>query len=459
MSSNGSSYRPGGGYGQRNPRQSNYNNYSNHGGNGRYNNFNQNQNQQQGGYNNAYQRKPYGGARAPGASRGNYNSYGSNQGHSSYENKNQSNQLWMGDLDPNWDEAAIKKIWSSFGDTPVSVKIIRDKTGELEKPLYCFVTFATKTAVATAVQKNGLQIPGSPRTFKLNWASGGAGSYSAPGQDKNQTEFSVFIGDLGPDITELQLYKKFGDLYPNQVKGVKIMMNPTTRASKGFGFVKFHSAAPQKKALTDTTPIVIAGRTIRVGPAGNNQTTHSQSPTPQIEASQYSSIAMPQAQPSLNAYTDPYNTTIEVDGLSSGRVSDGELASYFVSFGSIVYCKIVDNVGYVKFYTRDEAETAMTFMYGLTINGCRIVLTWGKSKFNDTKTIKHEPELETKYLKAQKAPVMYGNGSNLVFSSLESADSSLLMVVDNEPHTVSDLDDIHVASKTNRDKLLSSALF
>lgn len=461
MSSNGSSYRPESGYGQQNSRQLSYSGY---GGNGRHNNYNQSQNNQQ--YNKTYQRKPYGQGNdrrgqgqgiGQGAPRGNYNSFNSNQNHS----QNQSNQLWMGDLDPSWDEVKIKQIWANFGDSPIAVKLIRDRTGDLDKPLYCFVTFATKAAVASAIQKHGLQIPGSTRTFKLNWASGGAGSYSASSgggtQDKNQVEYSVFVGDLGPDITELQLHKKFGDLYPNQVKSVKIMTNPTTKASKGFGFVKFHTGATQKKALTDTTPIVIAGRTLRVGPAGNNQfgtTVHSQSPVPQAETTQYASVAVPQAQPSLNAYTDPYNTTIKVKGISTGTISDGELATYFSSFGHIVYCKVVSDEGYVKYYTREEAETAMMFMYGTTINGCRVVLTWGKSKAN-----KHEPEIEPgKYTRAPKAPTMYGNSPNGVFSGARP-NAIALMLVDNEPHTVRELDDTHVSEKLTRDNLVKFALY
>lgn len=365
----------------------------------------------------------------------------------------------MGDLDPSWDEVKIKQIWANFGDNPIAVKLIRDKTGDLDKPLYCFVTFATKAAVASAIQKHGLQVPGSTRTFKLNWASGGAHSASSGGgfHDKNQVEYSVFVGDLGPDITELQLHKKFGDLYPNQVKSVKIMTNPTTKASKGFGFVKFHTGAAQKKALSDIVPIVIASRTLRVGPAGNNQfgsIAQSQSPVPQAETTQYASVAVPQAQPGLNAYTDPYNTTIKVKGLSPGTISDGELASYFISFGHIVYCKIVSDEGYVKYYNREEAEAAMTFMYGTTINGCRVVLTWGKSKAN-----KHEPEIEHgKYTRALKAPIMYGNNANGVFSGARPNANSL-MLVDNEPHTIRELDDTHVSEKLTRDNLVKSALY
>jgi hypothetical protein len=43
-------------------------------------------------------------------------------------------------------------------------------------------------------------MPGSERTFKLNWATG------LPGvQPKWEGEWSVFVGDLGREVTEGEL--------------------------------------------------------------------------------------------------------------------------------------------------------------------------------------------------------------------------------------------------------------
>ncbi|KAJ1569777.1 hypothetical protein HK096_001784 [Nowakowskiella sp. JEL0078] len=109
--------------------------------------------------------------------------------------------LWMGDLDPWMEETWIKQLWYSLGEN-VNVKMIRDKfTGG--NAGYCFVEFLTNASASKHVTTlNGTLIPGTNRVFKLNWASGGGLNDR---KDDRSPEFSVFVGDLGPEVTDYSL--------------------------------------------------------------------------------------------------------------------------------------------------------------------------------------------------------------------------------------------------------------
>ena len=177
----------------------------------------------------------------------------------------------MGDLDPRWNEQAIADIWSQIGESPVSIKIMKD--GREPGGGYCFVSFANANAVQTALTYNGSPIPNSSKHFKLNIASRGKNTATdIQRNSKPANDFSIFVGDLAMDVSEPILYEAFNSLFPDQVKQVKIMMDNSTRASKGFGFVRFFDANTQAKALTEANGMVVGSRAIRVGmAAGSNK--------------------------------------------------------------------------------------------------------------------------------------------------------------------------------------------
>lgn len=328
------------------------------------------------------------------------------------------NQLWMGDLDPSWDEDAIKKIWTSFGENPLSVKVIRDKFSDGKSPNanagYCFVTFATQNEVSSAVLKNGLPIPGSTRTFKLNWASGGNHSnlqdpkHTSRGSSKTDNDFSVFVGDLAPDVTEQMLFENFEAVYPNQVKQVKIMTDPVTRISKGFGFVRLESNQVQQRALKEMNGVTIGKKQIRVGIASGNASQNNDAGVPLELAPAQIQIAQPQPPPGPLA--DPNNTTVFIKGLA-GKFTDNEICSYFLSFGNIIFCELSydRNNCTIKYELRADAENALLFMYGATINGCRLHIGWGCSRKNEKMKVKFIPSSEKDYAPEEALPTTYGH--------------------------------------------------
>lgn len=295
----------------------------------------------------------------------------------------------MGDLDLRWNEQAIADIWTHTGITPVSVKMVRD--GREPGGGYCFVSFASAHEVQSALALNGSTIAGTSKSFRLNQASRGRNGPEGLRQNPSN-DFSIFVGDLGPDVSEPMLYEAFNSLLPGQIKQVKVMMDISTRTSKGFGFVRFFDSGTQRRALAEANGMVVGSRAIRVGmaassknPANSGQDVQPAQHNNLINTTQHSRNSNsneppsnPEILPKHARFSDPRNNTLVVHGLASA-VSESELASHFSLFGDLIYCTLSDDLdtGYIKYYHREDAQHALVAMYGQTINGSRVKVAWG----------------------------------------------------------------------------------
>ncbi|KAI9873048.1 MAG: hypothetical protein M1823_008018, partial [Watsoniomyces obsoletus] len=143
----------------------------------------------------------------------------------------------------------VRNLWFQMGEQ-VSVKMIRDKFSGSNAG-YCFVDFASPQAAAKALQLNGQPMPNSSRQFKLNWASGGG---LADRRDDRSPEYSIFVGDLGPEVNEYVLVSLFQSRFPS-CKSAKIMTDPLSGMSRGYGFVRF-SLPMFPEASADFMPLV-----------------------------------------------------------------------------------------------------------------------------------------------------------------------------------------------------------
>ncbi|EGW33018.1 uncharacterized protein SPAPADRAFT_60343 [Spathaspora passalidarum NRRL Y-27907] len=394
---------------------------------------------------------------------GTYNSYQSRQNvysqHSSRYTQDNQFQLWMGDLDSNWTEEAIDYIWASLVEKPVSVKIIRDKLNPT-KPGYCFVTFNNQKSVDLAMQRNGQPVPSSNKYFKLNYASGGGhgggqSRHAASGGDSSN-DFSMFVGDLGHEVSEALLFNKFNHKYPNQIKHVKVIIDPTTKKSKGFGFVRFLNGEALNRALQEMNGVEIGSKAIRVGLASGASVDIQKGPTSSQGTVDYRRVVVPQPQPDLNQYTDYDNTSLVIKGLAS-KFTERELEMYFIGFGDLIHCKLSSDfqTGYIKYYLRSSAESAILYMHGSTINDCRLTINWGKPD---------ESETTTSYEKSSKPPlIFYSNEyNNIRLDKLdkEQVSTAIAQRLDgSEIKSINQTNQLYIQSKLNRDKILNSSLY
>ena len=245
---------------------------------------------------------------------------------------------------------------------------------------------------------NGQVIPNSVRQFKLNWASGGG--LADRTRDDRGPEYSIFVGDLGPEVNEYVLMSLFQSKFTS-TKSAKIMSDPISGLSRGYGFVRFADEGEQQKALTEMQGVYCGNRAMRISTATpkNRGVGAAQPMTAGMPGmpgapggmggmgGMYAMGAPPMGyygmpQP-MNQFTDPNNTTVFVGGLS-GYVTEDELRSFFQGFGEITYVKIPPGkgCGFVQFVQRHAAEMAINQMQGYPIGNSRVRLSWGRSQNN-----------------------------------------------------------------------------
>ncbi|KAJ5659054.1 hypothetical protein N7507_005505 [Penicillium longicatenatum] len=294
--------------------------------------------------------------------------------------------LWMGELEPWIDENFIRNLWFQMGEQ-VNVKMIRDKFSGSNAG-YCFVDFSSPAAAAKALSLNGTPMPNTNRVFKLNWATGGG--LADRSRDDRGPEYSIFVGDLGPEVNEYVLVSLFQSRFPS-CKSAKIMTDPISGMSRGYGFVRFSDETDQQRALTEMQGVYCGNRPMRISTATPKNkgpgvaTNMGGMPGP---AGMYPPMNGPPmgfygAPQPMNQFTDPNNTTVFVGGLS-GYVTEDELRSFFQGFGEITYVKIPPGkgCGFVQFVQRHAAEMAINQMQGYPIGNSRVRLSWGRSQNN-----------------------------------------------------------------------------
>ncbi|KAF8866507.1 RNA-binding domain-containing protein [Acephala macrosclerotiorum] len=304
--------------------------------------------------------------------------------------------LWMGELEPWIDENFIRSVWFGMGES-VNVKMIRDKfSGNAG---YCFIDFSSPAAAAKALSLNGSMIPNTSRPFKLNWASGGGlADRRSESRDDRGPEFSIFVGDLGPEVNEYVLVSLFQARFPS-CKSAKIMTDPISGMSRGYGFVRFADEQDQQRALTEMQGVYCGNRPMRISTATPKNKSGGGGPAgmpmqggmggQQMAAPGMYGMGAPPplgyygAPQPMNQFTDPNNTTVFVGGLS-GYVTEDELRSFFQGFGEITYVKIPPGkgCGFVQFVQRHAAEMAINQMQGYPIGNSRVRLSWGRSQNN-----------------------------------------------------------------------------
>ncbi|KAJ2665501.1 hypothetical protein IW148_001622 [Coemansia sp. RSA 1199] len=331
-------------------------------------------------------------------------------------------QLWMGDIEAWMDEECICQIWARMGEI-VSVKMIRDRlTGGPAN--YCFIELsAAADAERMLAMYNGKPMPlPFDRPFRLNWASGapvgaqfssaipapaytgqgtsllggpqdgGANSAALQPADGDGSEYSLFVGDLAPEVTDLQLAHEFRCRYAS-ARTAKVVTDAITMLPRGYGFVRFSDEADRQQALVEMQGHIIGSRAIRVSVATPKRTptmgsSHSHQHSHYTENGGRDATRSPalsdssaDSAASYNPATDPFNTTVFVGGLMN-PVGEDELHDFFSVYGEVGYCKIPLNrgCGFVTFAKRANAEAAMRALNGHVLGGSRVRLSWGRSQ-------------------------------------------------------------------------------
>lgn len=145
------------------------------------------------------------------------------------EQRNQDATVYIGNLDEKVHDELLWELMLQAGPV-VNVHMPKDKVNGQHQG-YGFVEFRTEEDADYAMKiMNMIKFFGKP--IKVNKAS----------QDKklNEVGANIFIGNLDPDVDEKLLYDTFS-AFGGITQTPKIMRDPDTGGSKGYGFCSFES--------------------------------------------------------------------------------------------------------------------------------------------------------------------------------------------------------------------------
>ncbi|KAJ7167857.1 hypothetical protein C8R46DRAFT_1034453 [Mycena filopes] len=109
----------------------------------------------------------------------------------------------------------------------------------------------------------------------------GVGGGGGGGNPQYPKEYSIFVGDLAPETSNSDLVAVFrnpvlglrNDRAPKFIrpfvscKSAKIMLDPVTGVSRGYGFVRFTDESDQQRALIEMHGLYCLSRPMRISPA------------------------------------------------------------------------------------------------------------------------------------------------------------------------------------------------
>lgn len=358
-------------------------------------------------------------------------------------NNSEPRTLWMGDLDPQYNEKIIEQLWLNY-NLQVKVKLIRSRKNQLipcssinkqsndvtsieyngmtfldpnvtqlHHAGYCFIEFNSFREAQFALSLNSMNVPNikcgdcyytnprNERLFRLNWASGATLQSNIP----MSPEYSIFVGDLDTYVTEADLMTLFQTRYQS-VKTARVMSDPLTGISRCFGFVRFEDESERDAALVEMAQVMFKGILLRVSIAAerpSHNRTMSVNTTNDNNIISNDSLLTVQSQPiasdsagvnitaNANASVSTpvaegpgKNTTIFIGGLTR-NITEWQVELLFKPFGNIFSIRIPNgrSCGFVTFFHKLDAQAAMIGMQGYRMNGRHIRLAWGNTPLAD----------------------------------------------------------------------------
>lgn len=92
---------------------------------------------------------------------------------------------------------------------------------------------------------------------------------SSPNQERRPEGTNLYVSNLSYSTSEQDLEDKFANF--GKITSVKIIKDPNTRKSRGFGFVTFEEADDAEKAIEKMNNSEIDGRAVRVEKARDSR--------------------------------------------------------------------------------------------------------------------------------------------------------------------------------------------
>lgn len=138
----------------------------------------------------------------------------------------------------------VQKIWfrslalDKDSKIPHKAKIIRQQYGDQKDNKNAYVLFSTKEEAASATKELNQVVVGDKHI-----------RVDLEGQDANDFETSIFIGNLPYVVQEEELRAHFADV--GKILNVRVIRDKETFIGKGIAYIQFSTTEEMKKAVED----------------------------------------------------------------------------------------------------------------------------------------------------------------------------------------------------------------
>ncbi|VIO86313.1 Uncharacterized protein BM_BM2035 [Brugia malayi] len=178
--------------------------------------------------------------------------------------------------------------------------------------------------------------------------------------------YHVFVGDLSTEVNNCTLKAAFESF--GEISEAKVIRDPQTLKSKGYGFVSFPVKENAQKAIEEMNGQMIGRRQIRTNWAVRKFDGGEENVT-------YDNI--------FNA-THAANTSVYVGGISP-ITTDEELMQSFSAIATVIEVRLFKQQGYafVRYLNKDAAARAIMSMNGKVINGQKIRCSWSRTTMDN----------------------------------------------------------------------------
>ncbi|XP_037731944.1 nucleolysin TIA-1 isoform X1 [Drosophila subpulchrella] len=215
------------------------------------------------------------------------------------------------------------------------------------------------------------------------------------GSNSKPEQFHIFVGDLSAEIETQQLKDAFTPF--GEISDCRVVRDPQTLKSKGYGFVSFVKKSEAETAITAMNGQWLGSRSIRTNWATRKPPAtkaDSEYPGP-IHPTNPSRISLSylDAPVAVNAkpltfdevynQSSPTNCTVYCGGINgalSGFLNEEILQKTFSPYGTIQEIRVFKDKGYafVRFSTKEAATHAIVAVNNTEINQQPVKCAWGK---------------------------------------------------------------------------------
>lgn len=239
--------------------------------------------------------------------------------------RNQDATAYVGNLDPQASEELLWELFVQAGPV-VNVYVPKDRVTNLHQG-YGFVEFRSEEDADYAIKVlNMIKLFGKP--IRVNKAS----------QDKKSLDVgaNLFVGNLDPDVDEKLLYDTFS-AFGGIASNPKIMRDPDTGNSRGFGFISYESFEASDAAIEAMNGQYLCNRQITVSYAYKKDTKGERHGTPAERVLAASNPGIQKSRPhTLFAIGPPsLNNVAQANGAIGAPVPPRPFANGVVPSGQI----------------------------------------------------------------------------------------------------------------------------